>query len=274
MSKRLGQTPFRELLPSSIADDVTIGRIADSLDGPLNKAARAIPDLLIFSRLGHDAGTITPARLLAPLERLAALSGGLAALPEEALDLLAWQFHVERYESAVSLAAKRAMVFSSVILHRKRGTPWAVKHGLETTLQVPVEISEWFDYGGEPYFFRVTLDVSGASFDARASENAIKVIFAHKNVRSWLEYLRTKSVRKLSLTIGAGGVHATCGIAFTLRQNLDAPDLPVYAGVCCVNTTRSFILCQKERKASRQSRFFTGLTIYPYTRSVIHVANR
>lgn len=229
--KYFGSTPFTELLAPSIADDGTIQRAAKAIDAPLAQSARSISNVLIFARLAADSGFSRPVSMLAPLERLASLTDGLASLPEPILDLLAWQLHVEGYDEAVSLKAKREMIWASVILHRKRGTPWAVRHGLETTLQVPAEISEWFDYGGEPYFFRVTLDVSGTAIDARALENAVKVIFAHKNVRSWLEWLRTKTVRKLPLTIGAGAVNFTKMQAFTWRWPLEFCDLPARAGI-------------------------------------------
>ena len=218
--KYFGSTPFIELLAPSIADDRTFRRAAQSVDAPIKAGAQSISNVLIFARLAHDSGFSRPVSMLAPLERLAGLTNGLASLPEPVLDLLAWQLHVEGYDEAVNLQAKREMIWASVILHRKRGTPWAVKHGLETTLQVPAKISEWFEYGGEPYFFRVELDVSGVPIDARAVENAIKVIFAHKNVRSWLEYLRTKSVRKLPVFIGAGEVNFTKLQAFTWRWPL------------------------------------------------------
>lgn len=220
MSKRLGQTPFREILPDSISGDETVSRIAAILDGPLDGASRSIPELPLYARLANDAGLEKPVPMLPPLERLAALSSGLKELPEAVLDLLAWQLHVERYETAASLQAKRAMVFASVILHRKRGTPWAVRHGLETTLQVPAKISEWFEYGGEPYFFRVYLDVSGAEMTAQSVDNAVAVIMAHKNVRSWLEFLRTKSIRKIPAPIGAATLEGTRAQLYSWRWRL------------------------------------------------------
>ncbi|MDE6734565.1 MAG: phage tail protein I, partial [Desulfovibrio sp.] len=196
MGRRLGSTPFADILPSSLADDAGMRACAEALDGVLDKATRAIPGLLIYSRLARDAGeegaSLPP---LAPLQRLSELDGGLASLPETVLDLLAWQFHVEGYAEAPSLAAKRAMIYASLLLHRRRGTPWAVRHGLETTLQVPAEVREWYEYGGAPYFFRVRLNVAGYSFDARAWEDAVKVIYEHKNVRSWLDLLETFSRR-------------------------------------------------------------------------------
>lgn len=114
MAKRLGLTPFHELLAHSIAAAPTMRAAADALDGALNAATRAIPHVLLYARLARDTG-------------FAEQSGGLAELPAELLDLLAWQLHVEGYEAAVNARAKLELISGSLVLHRRRGTPWAVR---------------------------------------------------------------------------------------------------------------------------------------------------
>lgn len=85
MARYLGATPFRELLAHSIAADPTVRAAADALDNVLNAAARAVPDVLVYARLARDSGFVDPVPMLPPLTRLAALSGGLRALPEQVL---------------------------------------------------------------------------------------------------------------------------------------------------------------------------------------------
>lgn len=270
MARRLGSTPFADLLPSSLVDDAGMRACAEALDGVLDKATRAIPGLLIYSRLARDAGEEGAAQPpLAPLSRLAALGGGLASLPEAVLDLLAWQYHVEGYDLAPSLAAKRAMIYASLLLHRRRGTPWAVRHGLETTLQVPAEVREWYEYGGAPYFFRVRLNVAGYCFDARAWEDAVKIIMEHKNVRSWLDLLETFSRRELPLTIGLGVVNRTTTRAGIWLQTLESPELPLNAGAALVSRTFTRIprIIYPDNKP--RLRAFTGLTAQTFTRSAL-----
>lgn len=63
-SRRIGSTPFLELVPDSIAGDPVIRAAADALDGLLVPSVRAIPSLLPYARLyGKEAG---PAAALAP----------------------------------------------------------------------------------------------------------------------------------------------------------------------------------------------------------------
>lgn len=272
MARRLGATPFADILPSSLADDAGMRACAEALDGVLDKATRAIPGVLIYSRLSRDArpdkaGAEQPP--LAPLERLAALSGGLPSLPEAVLDLLAWQYHVEGYALATSLAAKRAMIYASLLLHRRRGTPWAVRHGLETTLQVPAQVREWYEYGGAPYFFRVRLDVAGTPWDARSSQEAVRLIMDHKNVRSWLDLLETFSRRELPVTIGLGVVSRTTTRAGFLLQSLKSPNLPLHAGAALISRTFTRIPRVIYPENKPRLRAFIGACAQTFTRSAL-----
>ncbi|MGE9986631.1 phage tail protein I [Desulfovibrio sp. SGI.169] len=239
MAKRLGLTPFHELLAHSIAADPTMRAVADALDGVLNAATRAIPNVLLYARLARDTGFVEPVPMLAPLTRLAEQSGGLAELSAELLDLLAWQLHVEGYEAAVNAQAKREMISASLLLHRGRGTPWAVRNGLESALRIPATVSEWFDYGGKPYFFRVRLDVSQSAWGESMAADAVRLIFDNKNVRSWLDCLETATRRPLPVSVALGGVSRTLTRPRLWFPPVTPPPLPIRAAVASRGVTRS-----------------------------------
>ena len=200
-SKYIGNTPFQELLTHSIAGDETIKRAAEVLDGIFNKSVRAIPDLLFYARLSHDCGFVSPTSMLKSMERLSDLSDGLLELSEDVLDLLAWQFHVDGYDSAVDIRGKRELIQRSIQLHRKKGTPWAVEMALNSILHLPISVVEWYDYGGDPYHFRVRMDVSNNQYMDEDAKNAISVINEYKNVRSWLDGFSAYSKRELNQNI-------------------------------------------------------------------------
>lgn len=225
MARRLGTTPFRELLPDSLSGDPSIRAAAAALDTVLDAAARAIPGVLLYARLAHDTGFVEPVAMLPPLARLSELSGGLASLPEPVLDLLAWQLHVEGYEAAVDVAAKRQLIAGSLLLHRRRGTPWAVRTALETALRLPTVIRQWWEYEGRPYFFRVRLDVSDAGLDETGVTDAMRLIFDYKNVRSWLDCLETVTTRPLPVSIAVAGIMRAMN-----RVRLWFPPKPVPSG--------------------------------------------
>jgi phage tail P2-like protein len=52
--------------------------------------------------------------------------------PVAALPWLAWALHVDNWEDAATEAQQRDAIRMSVQLHRKKGTPWAVKRALST----------------------------------------------------------------------------------------------------------------------------------------------
>ena len=65
-SRRIGSTPFLELLPDSIAGDPAIRAAADALDGLLVPSVKAITSLLLYARLyGKEPDLLPPLRRLA-----------------------------------------------------------------------------------------------------------------------------------------------------------------------------------------------------------------
>lgn len=125
MMKYIGRTPLSALLPGSIRDDATVAASAASLD-PIRRAlAGGIPNILLWSRLDP-----APGRLCPPLQRLAELGGGLKALSEAELELLAWQLHVDFREAAATREQLAAMVRSAIPWHRIKGTPASIKQAL------------------------------------------------------------------------------------------------------------------------------------------------
>ncbi|KAH0479799.1 MAG: hypothetical protein KVP17_002333 [Porospora cf. gigantea B] len=95
---------FPSLLPSSIADDPQFKASAQVLDEQLKAVTAAIPQTLIYARIDE--------------------------LKEPLLSLLAWQFHVDHWESDWDLDIKRKAVKTSIKMHKHKGTPWAVKESL------------------------------------------------------------------------------------------------------------------------------------------------
>lgn len=269
MARRLGVTPFRDLLAHSIAADPTMRVAADALDGMLNAATRAIPNVLLYARLAHDTGFVEPVPMLPPLTRLADLSGGLAELPAELLDLLAWQLHVEGYEAAVNVQAKLELISGSLVLHRRRGTPWAVRNGLETALRLPAVVPEWYQYGGKPYFFRARLDVSGSAWDESMAADAVRLIFDNKNVRSWLDCLETYSTNPLPVAVALGGVSRTLTRPRIWFPPVTPPCLPIRAAAASRSVTRAGISPVGPAPRPPRPRRMAGFAARTITRSAI-----
>lgn len=93
-----------------------------------------------------------------------------------------------------------------------KGTPSAVEE-LISTLFDEGRVEEWFEYGGEPYTFRVVTNNSSVTQD-RAME-FIKALNSVKNARSWLDRVIITQMEDMQLYF-AGIVHT--GDNLTIRQ--------------------------------------------------------
>ena len=117
---------------------------------------------------------------------------------DDALPYLGEQFHImggEGWDFAADDAARRALIKSAIELHRYKGTRWAIQQVLET-LALSGQISEWFQYGGQPYHFKINVDLSTHGMDEATFDALVALITEYKNVRSHLEQLSISLVNR------------------------------------------------------------------------------
>lgn len=119
--------------------------------------------------------------------------------PDAVLDELGWQFNIPEYSSSLPIATKRALIQSAILTHKQRGTVAAVER-VVTDIFGDGYVEEWFQYGGEPYHFRVhTSNVSAGDQEAAYFES---VVGSTQNVRSYLESVIVESVTQMALSVG------------------------------------------------------------------------
>ena len=147
---------LHDILPSSLSADKTISDIIKSLDG-------------IFSDIDKEIELIK-------------LYENLDSQPTEVLDLLAWQYHVDFYDYSYSDDVKRNLIRQSIAWHRRKGTPSAVED-MVTTIYSSAEVQEWWEYGGQPFHFKV--NIYGEEITDPVSLNNLRdSVYAVKNARS------------------------------------------------------------------------------------------
>lgn len=106
---------------------------------------------------------------------------------EPLLDMLMWEMHVDVWQNIegdpLTTEKKQELINESIDWHRHKGTPWAVNEMLKVLFNQG-RVTEWYQYGGRPYFFRIGFegDVTGVQFD-----RILEAVYAVKNVRSWLD---------------------------------------------------------------------------------------
>lgn len=83
----------------------------------------------------------------------------IAEASEEALDALAVELQTPLYKNDYPLTVKRQIVKNSTLYYIRSGTRGAVEELLADIYQ-GAEVEEWFEYGGEPNYFRVAIGIS------------------------------------------------------------------------------------------------------------------
>ncbi|MDR1705732.1 MAG: phage tail protein I [Clostridiales bacterium] len=172
----LDQVSILNILPPNIAGDRNVKLAAEAFDLTLREMIAEIPNLSILPRIGELTDSLL-------------------------LDLLAWQFHVDFYNPQMSVEVKRVLVQRSLDRHFRKGTPAVVEEIVKATIG-DATVKEWFEYGGEPGFFRV--ETEEAIEDDETFNNLIAAIFSVKNTRSWLEFVIILVRGTLNLYQGIG----------------------------------------------------------------------
>lgn len=123
-------------------------------------------------------------------------------LPENILDLLAAELRTQYYDESVDIETKRQIVKNTLNWYHKAGTPAAVRELIKSILGNG-EIIEWFEYGGEPYRFKIA---TNSVMEEDAIKKMEKLIGKVKNVRSHLEAIELIRMAETKTYIAAATV--------------------------------------------------------------------
>lgn len=148
-----------QFLPGALKHDEKMVALARGLADELLGVSGHIRDVLIYSRIDE--------------------------LPEELVDILAYDMHVDWYDYGYPVEAKRNILRDSVKVHKKMGTKYAIEKALGGIYPYS-EVEEWFDYEGEPHHFQVICDVTNQHITA-SYQQIVRAIKMYKRLSSWLD---------------------------------------------------------------------------------------
>ena len=157
---KLENIKLQYIIPSSIGRDEQVKALCESIDAKLRQVAAEAELVLLLPRLDE--------------------------LKEAVIDELAWQYHVDFYDYQLPLAKKRALVSKAIDWHRRKGTPGVIVDAV-TSVYGNCLLEEWWEYGGDPYHFRVKTILYSEEDAKRQFLKAKKFILQLKNTRSWLD---------------------------------------------------------------------------------------
>ena len=166
-----------DLLPANLKQDPDMIAAAKSLDTDFLMVVNEVKQCILLPRID--------------------------ALSEDILDMLAWQMHVDFYDATLNTEVKRSLIKNAYRIHKFKGTPAAVEELISTVFDSG-EVVEWFNYGGEPYKFRVITANEAVTVDK--AEQFVRALNSVKNMRSWLDKVVISTSDNLNLYF-AGVVH-------------------------------------------------------------------
>jgi phage tail P2-like protein len=149
------------IVPSSIQNDLQVIAACESIDKQLIDIQNEIPSICFWPFVDQQ---------VPPL-----------------LDVLAWEMHVDVWQGwsgDLDNATKVTLIEQSIDWHQHKGTKWAVEKMIQTVFTQGY-VQEWYQYGGNPYFFRIV--VPQQITDQGQINTLVDAVYAVKNERSWLE---------------------------------------------------------------------------------------
>lgn len=120
-------------------------------------------------------------------------------MSEKQLLEMAYELNIDWYITDLPLERKRTIVKSAYIVHEKRGTKFAIEELVNAAFGAG-QVEEWFEYGGQPYMFKVQV---GATMTEKDINYFLSMVNKVKNARSHLEEVVVPRYTNHSIYTGA-----------------------------------------------------------------------
>ena len=199
----LSEVKINDILPSSIAADQNVQELSETADRYMHNIYEKLQCILLLPNLD--------------------------TLPEDVVDSLAWQYHVDFYEMDMDIAKKRNMVREAIYWHLIKGTPAAVEKVVTAVFDSAVVQENW-EYGGRPYWFRVT-GITEPLTDADTIQRLTNAINSAKNTRSWCEGIGFRREIDQTVYVGTPILHHKKIVVYPSNFRMPDIDTPVHTGI-------------------------------------------
>ena len=176
MSNKIYDTDFSKIFPNVLQKDESMMAIAEVATEKLLEISNSIDKVLIYANIDK--------------------------LPGEILDILAYDMHVDWYDETYPVEAKREVIKSSVTVHKKMGTKYAVEKALRAVHPASC-IEEWFEYGGNPYCFRIICDTTESKVQANYEE-IVNTVNIYKRLSAHLDSVTYQAHATMLITTETG----------------------------------------------------------------------
>lgn len=170
---KLDSLEFVRLLPQFMRDDEAVAAFSKATDALIGLPGKRLETLRTWDQIDK--------------------------LNDAECDELAWELGIDWYESRrMSLEEKRETIKTAQQIKQKRGTKQAVEQILVNAYGNG-SVEEWFEYGGDPYSFRVRTD---AVLTEENNKRFRQMIRKAKNVRSHLQLITVERTANFCEYVG------------------------------------------------------------------------
>lgn len=194
MKITLDDVVVKDLAPDSLLKDENTKYIMESIDYVIRKIWFENKDKYkLFSRLN--------------------------SMNDQEIELMLWEMHVDYIDENLNKEQKIDLIKESLLNHMIKGTPAAVEN-VCSIIFGNAKVTEWFEYNGDPGYFRVS--TLGSLQSEEDYKRVIEVINTYKNTRSWLEGLMFERSYKNNLYFGI--LQSKKTINYMNMREIDLPE--------------------------------------------------
>lgn len=159
-------------------------------------------------------------------------------LDERLLDILAYDFKVDWWDADYSLEEKRRTLKDSWRVHKLLGTKAAVETAISAIYPITT-VEEWFDYGGEPYHFRLRINTTDDSIHSEKQRRVLEQVNYYKNIRSHMDgvnYFMQAAPAKAAAGGAALGRYVRIGVDVPIPAEVFAPNVKLEPSALAAQT--------------------------------------
>lgn len=135
-------------------------------------------------------------------ERVSMTFAFVMELDEEMADHLCLSLDIKGYKADLSLQKKRLLIQSALLNYSRMGTKAALEDAVGI-IHGGTSVQENWEYGGQPYFFRVAVDAGQEKVAENPVGRLLDTIMEYKNARSWLQGITVDVIEPGSVYTGA-----------------------------------------------------------------------
>ncbi len=174
MGMKIDNTAMIQLLPEWMRDDEANRALSTAMDKLISLVGKRIKTLRIWDQLEQLTG--------------------------EELDEIAWELGIEWYSSSWNKEQKIGAIKTYGPIVEKQGTKWAVEQLVSAVFGIG-EVSEWYEYGGKPYYFKIR---TSALLTQDGMKDFLEKVRKVKNVRSHIENIEILRITDQKVVTGQG----------------------------------------------------------------------